>query len=163
MQLKKRADRAGKTVPNSQQNHTDETKRVNCTPNQLGTARVNGNNNNSFLNVNVVRRSLDSRLKAGGVSTLARSSRSEGELQQYVCSPLSIRPSPCGPKPIRTISEFLELISKFEFDFRRCGIFLNDSNFWCVQSSITHNVAVHVHVLWPVCAHTIPFRMLWCP
>ena len=41
-------------------------------------------------------------------------------------------------------------------------IFLNDSNFWCVQSSITHNVAVHVHVLWPVCTHTIPFRMLWC-
>ena len=24
-------------------------------------------------------------------------------------------------------------------------------------------IAVHVHVLWPVCAHTIPFRMLWCP
>ena len=34
-------------------------------------------------------------------------------------------------------------------------IFLNDSNFWCVQSSITHTVAVHVHVLWPVCTHTI--------
>ena len=32
--------------------------------------------------------------------------------------------------------------------------FLNDSNFWCVQSSVTHNVAVHVHVLWLVCAHT---------
>ena len=45
---------------------------------------------------------------------------------------------------------FFELISRFEFDFRRCGIFyfLNDSNFWCVQSSITHNVAVHVPVLW---------------
>ena len=40
--------------------------------------------------------------------------------------------------------------------------FLNDSNFWCVQSSITQNVAVHVPVLWPVCAHTISFRMLWC-
>ena len=57
----------------------------------------------------------------------------------------------------------LELISRFEFDFCRCGIFfLNDSIFWCVQSSITHNVAVHVPVLWPVCAHTIPLRMLWC-
>ena len=59
--------------------------------------------------------------------------------------------------------EFLELISRFEFEFRRCGFFLKDSNFWCVQSSITHNVAVHVLVLWPVCAHTIPLRMLWCP
>ena len=57
---------------------------------------------------------------------------------------------------------FLELISRFEFEFRRCDIFFNDSNFWCVQSSITHNVAVNVHVLWPVCSHTIPFRML-CP
>ena len=41
-------------------------------------------------------------------------------------------------------------------------IFLNHSNFWCVQSSITLTVAVHVHVLWLVCTHTIPFRMLWC-
>ena len=40
---------------------------------------------------------------------------------------------------------FLELISRFEFEFRRREIkFLNDSNFWCVQSSITHHVAVHV-------------------
>ena len=70
---------------------------------------------------------------------------------------------PCGPKPFRTISFFWELISRFEFDVRRCGFFLNDSNFWCVQSSITHNEAVHVPVLWPVCAHTIPFRMLLCP
>ena len=31
-----------------------------------------------------------------------------------------------------------------------------------VQSSITHYVAVHVPVLWPVCAHKIPFRMLRC-
>ena len=56
---------------------------------------------------------------------------------------------------------FLELISRFEFEFRRAKYFLNDSNFWCVQSSITHNVAVNVHVLWPVYAHTIPFRMLY--
>ena len=35
---------------------------------------------------------------------------------------------------------FLELVSRFEFEFRRCEnkIFSNDSNFWCVQSSITH-------------------------
>ena len=55
---------------------------------------------------------------------------------------------------------FLELISRFEFDFRRRGIFfLNDSNF-CVFKVQSHTVAVHVHVLWPVCTHTIPFRML---
>ena len=58
----------------------------------------------------------------------------------------------------------LELFSRFQFDLRRCGIFfLNDSIIWCVRSSITHNVAVHVHVLWPVCTHTTPFRMLWRP
>ena len=32
-------------------------------------------------------------------------------------------------------------------------IFLKDSNFWCV----------HVNVPWLVCAHAIPFRMLWLP
>ena len=64
-----------------------------------------------------------------------------------------------GPNQFRTISGFLELISRFEFDFLRREIFFfNDSNFWCVQSSITHNVAVHVPVLWPVCAHKIPFQ-----
>ena len=42
-------------------------------------------------------------------------------------------------------------------------IFLNDSIFWCVQSSITCNETVHMPVLWPVCTHTIPFRMLWRP
>ena len=31
--------------------------------------------------------------------------------------------------------------------------FLNDSNFGCV----------HVNVPWTVCAHAIPFRMLWLP
>ena len=29
-----------------------------------------------------------------------------------------------------------------------------------VQSPITCNETVHVHVLWPVCTHTIPFRMV---
>ena len=48
-------------------------------------------------------------------------------------------------------------------NFVAAEICFNDSNFWCIQSSITHNVAVHVHVLRPVCTHTIPFRMLWCP
>ena len=71
--------------------------------------------------------------------------------------------NPCCPEVILYHSRqnqferfrgFLQLISRFEFDFRRRGIFLKDSNFWCVQSSITHNVAVHVPVLWPVCAHT---------
>ena len=39
----------------------------------------------------------------------------------------------------------------------------NDSNFWCVQSSITCNETVHVHVLWPVHTHTIPFQFWYCP
>ena len=59
---------------------------------------------------------------------------------------------------------FWELSSRFELEFRRRGnYFLKDSNFWCVQSSITHNAAVHVPVLFPVCAHRIPIRMLWRP
>ena len=59
---------------------------------------------------------------------------------------------------------FSELISRFEFEFCRCvNYFFEGFEFFGVQSSITHNVAVHVPVLWPVCAHTIPFRMLWCP
>ena len=33
----------------------------------------------------------------------------------------------------------------------------------CSKFNHTHHVAVHVHVLWLVCAHTIPFRMLWRP
>ena len=49
---------------------------------------------------------------------------------------------------------FLELFSRFEFEICRCGnYFLKVSNFWCV----------HVNVPWPVCAHAIPFRMLWRP
>ena len=32
--------------------------------------------------------------------------------------------------------------------FCRCGFFLNDWKFWCVQSSISCNETVHVHVLW---------------
>ena len=32
----------------------------------------------------------------------------------------------------------------------------------CSKFNYTHNVAVHVHVLRPVCTHTVPFRMLWC-
>ena len=43
------------------------------------------------------------------------------------------------PKPNRTISFFFLLIIRFEFEFRRRGIFL-DSNYWCVQSSITHTM-----------------------
>ena len=36
--------------------------------------------------------------------------------------------------------EFLYLISRFEFVFVAAEFFLNDSNFWCVQSSITHTM-----------------------
>ena len=59
--------------------------------------------------------------------------------------------------------EFWELISRFESDFRRCGIFSNDSNFRCVRRSVTCNETVHEHVLWPLCTHTVPLRMLLCP
>ena len=66
-------------------------------------------------------------------------------------------------KLFRTISIFLELISRFEFDFRRCGnFFLTIRFFWCVRGSVTCDETVHMHVLWPVCTHTIPFRMLLC-
>ena len=64
--------------------------------------------------------------------------------------------SACECKPNETIIEqytiraqtysndfdgFLESISRFEFDFLRREklYFMNDSNFWCVQSSITHS------------------------
>ena len=61
---------------------------------------------------------------------------------------------PCRPKQIRTISFFLKIICSFEFNFRRCGlIFSDDSNFWCVRGSITHNATEDVIVLWPVCTH----------
>ena len=33
----------------------------------------------------------------------------------------------------------------------------------CSKFNHTHHVAVNMHVLWPVCTHTIPFRMLWRP
>ena len=41
--------------------------------------------------------------------------------------------------------------------------FSDDSNFWCVRESNACNETVHVHVLWPVRTHTIPFRMLFRP
>ena len=55
---------------------------------------------------------------------------------------------------------FLELIGRFEFEFRRRTIRI--FGVFKVQSH-THHVAVNVHVLWPVCTLTTPFRMLWCP
>ena len=58
---------------------------------------------------------------------------------------------------------FLELISRFEFDFLHRDFFFERFEFLvCSKFNHTHHVAVHVPVLWPVCAHTIPFRMLWC-
>ena len=54
-------------------------------------------------------------------------------------------------KPIRTTSGVLELIGRFDFDFRRAEFFFFFERFelLCVQRSITHNVAVHVPVLCP--------------
>ena len=49
---------------------------------------------------------------------------------------------------------FLELISRFEFEFLRCGNFLNGFEFLvCSKFNHTHHVAVNVPVQWPVCAH----------
>ena len=57
----------------------------------------------------------------------------------------------------------LELISRFDFEFRRRGnFFLMIRNFRVFGCSITCNVTAHVPVLWPVCTQTIPFRMLLC-
>ena len=55
-------------------------------------------------------------------------------------------------------------INRFEFDFRRRGNYLFEGFEFLVCSKVnhTHHVAVNVHVLWPVCTHTIPCRMLWC-
>ena len=91
-----------------------------------------------------------------------------GEGKLHNLQTVSARPKRPLPFPPETnwndFGCFLELISRFKFEFCRRGkYFLNDSNFRCVQSSTTSNVAVHVPVLWPVCAHAIPFRMLWLP
>ena len=73
--------------------------------------------------------SLDAGLRVDGILDL--------DLWRVVIGVLHLQ---CGTKSLRTISGFLELISRLEFDVQRRGFFLDDSNFWCVQSSITHNV-----------------------
>ena len=76
----------------------------------------------------------------------------------------SVRPQlyhPCRNQ-FRTISGVFGINQQIRIRISSLRIFLNDSKFWCVQSSITSNETVHVRVLWPDCAHTNPFRMLWC-
>ena len=59
---------------------------------------------------------------------------------------------------------FLELISRFEFEFRHCGTY-----FWRIR--ILGVFKVQSHAMWPYmclccglfCADAIPSRMLWCP
>ena len=60
---------------------------------------------------------------------------------------------------------FLELVGRFEFEFRRRGnyFFEGFELLVCAKFNHTHHVAVNVHVLWPFCTRTIPFRMLWRP
>ena len=74
----------------------------------------------------------------------------------------------CTHVPLKTNSNdfrsFLELISRFEFEFRRSRKLLFFERFEflvCSKFNHTHHVAVHVHVLWPVCTHTIPIPKLW--
>ena len=58
----------------------------------------------------------------------------------------------------------LKFISRFKFEFFSLRkSFFEGFEFFGVQSSTTCNATVHVPVLWPVCAHAIPFRMLWRP
>ena len=59
---------------------------------------------------------------------------------------------------------FLELITRFEFDFCLCDFFFERFEF-LVCSNFNHicSETVHVPVLWPVCAHTIRIRMWLCP
>ena len=67
-------------------------------------------------------------------------------------------PRPLPILRIRFSSSRIFSRSQFEF-FRVFGV----QSHAMVQSSITHNEAVHVHVLWLFCTHTISFRMLLCP
>ena len=92
------------------------------------------------------------------------------DFQQHVVSELGSSISPTR-RPYYAVQNqferfrgFLELISRFEFDFlRRENYFFERFEFLvCSKFNHTHHVAVHVPLLWPVCAHTIPFRMLWC-
>ena len=80
-------------------------------------------------------------------------------------STVGIRLGVCSLRKERTMR--LETISK---DFGGFWNYLGDSNsilaswtLFFVRGSIACNETVHVHVLWPVCTHTIPFRMLVCP
>ena len=74
------------------------------------------------------------------------------------------RSFPFGPKTnSNDFGGFWNYLADSISNFVVAKFFLNDSNFWCFQSPITFNETVHVHVLWLVCTHTIPFRMLWCP
>ena len=68
-----------------------------------------------------------------------------------------------GRKRFERFRVFLKLISRFKFEFRRCGFFFWRIRIFGVLKVQSHNVAVHVLVLWPVCDHAIPVRMLLCP
>ena len=70
------------------------------------------------------------------------------ELSRIAC------PIPFDRRTIRTISEvFWNVLADSNSIFVVTDFFfLNDSIFWCVQSSITHSEAVRVHVLW-ACLH----------
>ena len=86
------------------------------------------------------------------------------EQSDLLFAPADLLVIPFGGKPFERFRVFLELINRFEFEFRRRGFFFERFEFLvCFKVNHTHHVAVHVHVLWLVCAHTIPFRMLWCP
>ena len=107
----------------------------------------------------IVRRGKQLLRHLSSLQALVALSSGEAEYQALIrgaCTSLGIQSRHHSARnQIERFREVLEIISRFEFDFRRCDfIFLNDSNFWCVQSSTTCNETVHVPVLWPVCTHT---------
>ena len=61
------------------------------------------------------------------------------QAQQKTCTHKHV--IPFRPKPIRTISGVLEMISRFEFDFRRRGIFFERFEFFVFK--------VQSHTMWP--------------
>ena len=71
---------------------------------------------------------------------------------------------PCPAKLIRTVLVFLELISRFEFDFRRRGTFFLMIRIFGVFKVQSRAMRLCMCACAVSClqTHTITFRMLWC-
>ena len=70
---------------------------------------------------------------------------------------------PCAPKDTRTISGVFGINEQIRIRISSPRIFFERFEFLvCSKFNHTHHVADFVLVLWLVCTHTNPFRMLWC-